>query len=90
MEDYIRTKLATALMSHQHGGLRFIDLTAYTEDAGNTELAIALIPFEGEDGDPSHLESILEPLFDSAGDHHEEVTVKTMNNEYIILFNFNK
>lgn len=79
--------------------IREIDLTDKTDDPGNTVLQIAFIPMEeDEDEIPKELSAFqygsfvsqLQDAFDSAGDHHEEITVLSQNNEYIIIYNANK
>jgi len=73
------------------GLVRVIDLTAHTDDPGNTEALVAFIPFRGNDEGvkfPSQEE--MERVFHSMGDHVAEVIITMQNNEFMLLFNFNK
>jgi len=106
MKQYIKTQLKEVFTKEQIEHTIIRDLTDMTDDPGNTILVVALVPgehyvYENQDLDkheeifhePHHvleISSELNNLFDSGGDHVEEVIVTLMNNEYCILFNFNK
>lgn len=75
--------------------MRVIDETEQTDDPGNTILIIAFIPFKGEDNHNlcynaiPEIQKSLSEDFDSSGDHSEDITVLTQNNEFLIIYNAN-
>jgi hypothetical protein len=104
MENVV-LRLKYGLTDYQLDNLRFKDLTEITDDPGNTKLAVVLFPIfkceehrdnEGLDyyeytkSRVNFWERYLKVEFDSRGDHAEEVKVLTMNNDVVLVFNFNK
>lgn len=72
--------------------LRMVDLTKETDDPGNTELFIIFLPTDYDEQEGAELEiRKLEYInLNSSGDHHEELTIISQNNELVLIINNNK
>jgi len=91
----ITDQLRRASLNWDADLMRVINLTEDTDDPGNTELYIVLIPFGEYDEEEAHARPLQEDIkqilegehFTSEGDHVEEVLITTQNNEFLIIIN---
>ena len=75
-----------------------IDLTEKTSEPGNTMLTLFFLEPDDEDNDDIYTSKfhdylaldIETNLYDSSGDHHQEVKIISQNTELVVILNENK